>query len=256
MTLLQGFGVIAAVYAAVWVSGAEVKFLAPLMGFILLVGLIKIALRRNYPLVNALLGATLLAGCAWLAPWFHGRLRVQPLSMAQWLVLLGGGAVGGWFGGRTLAELFAAAEQHLQERGRNVYAVPRKFGIGTLLVATTFFAMLFGILQWAGARPEHLFFYSAFVVTVSLAQMVFERSPRWASILAGGFYLPLSMLLIPLIQGRPIWRGVASTSVVEWLLIGLCLGYLGGALIAGTFLTGDFINRTLLLRGRVSRTDG
>jgi hypothetical protein len=108
--------------------------------------------------------------------------------------------------------------------------------------------MLFAFLQWARARPEELFFYTMFVATVSIAQMVFERSPRWASILAGGFYLPLSMMVIPMVRGRGIWRGTGSFSLMTWVMIGLCIGYLGGALVAGIFLASDFLTKLVQRR--------
>jgi hypothetical protein len=218
---------------------ASLRIVAPAMSFILLIGLAQMVFGKLPRSACAVVGALLFPISAWIDPMFEGRMRTQSIAPIDLFWLVTCGAVAGYVGGVILAGLFLIADQLRQLRGHTVYAVPRRFGMGTLLIATTLFAMLFAFLQWARARPEELFFYTAFVATVSVAQMIFERSPRWASILAGGFYLPLSMLIIPMVRGRGVWRGTGSIGLIEWAIMGLCIGYLGGALVAGIFLASD-----------------
>lgn len=224
---------------------ASLRMVAPAMSFILLIGLAQMVFGKLPRSACALVGAILFPVCAWIDPMFEGRMKTQSIGPIDLFWLFTCGAVAGYVGGVILAGMFLVADQLRQLRGHTVYAVPRRFGTGTLLVATTLFAMLFAFLQWARARPEELFFYSAFVATVSVAQMVFERSPRWASVLAGGFYLPLSMLIIPMVRGRGVWRGTGSIGFIEWTILGLCIGYLGGALVAGIFLASDFLAKSM-----------
>ena len=232
---------LAAVLGSLTQMNSSLRLVAPTMSFVLVAGLAQMLFGKLPRAAYALGGAILFPLSALIDPFFAGRLRLQWLEPIEYPWLIAAGTISGYLGGMLLRGLFLAADRLNVSRTQLVYAVPRRFGTGTLLVATTLFAMLFAFLQWAHARPEELFFYTAFVATVSVAQMVFERSPRWASILAGGFYLPLSMFVIPLIRGRGVWRGTSSINAVQWILIGLFIGYLGGALVAGIFLASDFI---------------
>jgi hypothetical protein len=220
---------------------ASFRIIAPTMSFVVLAGLGQILLGAIPRVGAALLGGVLCSLCAWIDPLFDGRIRLQPLAPLDLLSLFGCGLIAGYAGGEWLSTMFRMADDLSRLRGRPIYSVPRRFGMGTLLVATTLFAMLFAFLQWARARPEELFFYTAFVATVSVAQMVFERSPRWASVIAGGVYLPLSVLVIPMVRGRPLWRIYVTLNIFELVAIGLLVGYLGGALVAGIFLASDYL---------------
>lgn len=246
--LLLMTSLVAVVVALTQSIEASLRIVAPGMGFVLLVGMAQMVFGNVPRLASAMAGVILFPVCAWIDPWFEGQRVTQAISSVDmcWLVICGG--IAGYLGGALLAGIFLVADHFRVARAGSVYSVPRRFGTGTLLLATTVFAVLFAILQYARARPEEMFFYTAFVGTVSVSQMVFERSPRWASILAGGVYLPLSMVVIPAVRGRQVWRGVANVDVGELVVIGLCVGYIGGALIAGIFLGCDFTNRLFFSR--------
>jgi hypothetical protein len=254
VSVLLAAALFAIVFLLIMALEASLRVVAPAMCFVLLIGMAQMLFGKVPQRVCVLVGALLFPICAWIDPYFVGQQQFQSIGNTDLVRLFTSGAIAGYLGGVLLVGLFSIADQLRLVRGRNVYAVPRRFGTGTLLLATTLFAMLFAFLQWARARPEELFFYTAFVATVSFAQMVFERSPRWASILAGGVYLPVSMLVIPMIRGRPIWRGTGSTSLMEWVLIGLCIGYLGGALVAGIFLASDYVTKILHRRPATTST--
>jgi hypothetical protein len=85
-----------------------------------------------------------------------------------------------------------------------------------------------------------------------LFQAVFQRAPRWASILAGGLFLPLSIAIFgTMSMGRrsmlPRFRYENLAEIQDYLLaaalIGLGVGYIGGTLIAGIFLVSDYLVR-------------
>ena len=230
----------AVVFTLTKMIDASLRVVAPAMSFVLLIGLAQMLFGSVPRRACVSVGASLFPACAWIDPLFDGRMRIQSIAGIDlfWLFVCGG--IAGYLGGVLLAGMFLVADQLRTLRGRSVYAVPRQFGTGTLLLATTLFAVLFAVLKWAGATPQQLFFCSAFVATVSLAQIVFERAPRWASMLAGGVYLPLSMLNIPVFYRRPI-QDTSFSNVFRLVLIGLCIGYLGGAIIAGIFLAMDYV---------------
>jgi protein-S-isoprenylcysteine O-methyltransferase Ste14 len=123
------------------------------------------------------------------------------------------------------------------------YAVPRRFGLSTVLAFTTIFAFLFGVLNYVGADPKVYFFVSVEIAAICLAQIVFGATPRRGSALTGAVLLPfwtaiwiadhLLHLQIPL---PLLIAGVASV-----VLFGALLGYLIGGLAAGFFLVLDLV---------------
>ena len=71
-------------------------------------------------------------------------------------------------------------------RGK-VYSVPRRFGMGTIFVVTTLFAVLFGILTSVGAPGEFVLILAGFLAIIGFAQMLLfgGKRPRLASVLPG-----------------------------------------------------------------------
>ncbi|MGE0760363.1 MAG: hypothetical protein AB7O38_25335 [Pirellulaceae bacterium] len=242
------------------VMGVLLKFLnvplhplAPLLLLVVLIGCLQMLFRRISLRLTSLLGAAVFPASAWLDPWLHGALRTRSLQGTDLPLLILGGLLVGYLGGRLIATLFEVGQGVQSGGAERVYSVPRRFGTGTILLATTLFAILFGALNYARARPWELFFYAAFVATVSLFQAVFNRTPRWASILSGGVYLPLSLILFGSFglvgrrSGLPRIRfdGLPGfLDLVLWaMFVGLVVGYLGGTLIAGIFLVSDYTVR-------------
>lgn len=240
-SILLGTALFAVIFTLTKAIDASLRIVAPVMSFVVLVGLAQMAFGQIPRTASCVVGAVLFPLCALIDPYFEGRQKLQVIEVADWFWLMTCGAIAGYIGGVLLAAVFLIADQFRRIRGKTTYAVPRRFGTGTLLLATTLFAIMFAGLQWARARPAELFFFTAFVATVSMAQMIFEYSPRWASIAAGGIYLPLSVVVIPLARGRPIWRGQGSLDLFTWAVIGLFIGYLGGAIVAGVFLLCDYL---------------
>jgi len=123
--------------------------------------------------------------------------------------------------------------------------VPRRYGVGTLLLFTLLYALLFGLMQAAGAPVVVPISLAVFFALVGLGQMLLFRGkkPRLASFLVGG----VVWCLIALADSVMIWRFQAAPfnvySVVGafyfLLIMFLCgglLGYGAGCLLAGVFL--------------------
>ncbi len=117
--------------------------------------------------------------------------------------------------------------------------VPRRFGIGSIMVVTAAFALLFVILRAIGAPGATYALSMLFIVVIGLAQALLfgGENPRVASILAGAVSFPLisivSMLFAPngpLQVDRIVGAGLCSA------VSGALWGYLTGALIGGVFL--------------------
>jgi hypothetical protein len=112
---------------------------------------------------------------------------------------------------------------------------------GALLIVSLF-AVLFAIIRWSHLSPFIPLFYAMFAVLISLAQMVFEKRPRLATIGSGAFYLPVCYLLEPAIQAHFSFSRLGS-HVAMLVVAGGFLAYLGGTLLAGVFLVWDFTSQ-------------
>src|SRR6266478_1498195 len=78
------------------------------------------------------------------------------------------------------------------------YCVPRRFGIGTILVVTTAFAGLLAFLRWFGAPPQAVGFLLGYISLVGLGQAVLFRGcrPRLASIATGSVCMLLLVVVV------------------------------------------------------------
>ncbi len=122
--------------------------------------------------------------------------------------------------------------------------VPRRFGVGTLLLFTTMYALLFGLTQAAGVPPLVPISFAVFFTLVGLGQMLLFRGkkPRLASFVVGGAISCLFALgngLMWLFHGAPL--DVCSALGMFFILLlafleGGLLGYVAGCLLAGVFL--------------------
>jgi hypothetical protein len=133
--------------------------------------------------------------------------------------------------------------------------VPRRFGIGVLMLLVTLSAVLFSILQTVGAGPEVFAVISSMVVAVAIGQVFLfgGRYPRAASIWVGICFAPLQAIALCLwayLEPGSNW----SPSILQLLAallasafiaipIGAGFGYLSGGLVGGVFLTLDALTR-------------
>jgi hypothetical protein len=129
----------------------------------------------------------------------------------------------------------------------DVASVPRRFGVGVLLILMTAFSVLFAAMRTVGARPEIFILVSGLFLGVTLGQiLLFEgKKPREASLWAGGVTFPLEVLALCVCEGSSNFAGkeVAMPLVCCSVVFGAPLGYLAGCLVAGVFLAQESYNR-------------
>ena len=114
--------------------------------------------------------------------------------------------------------------------------VPRRFGMGTLLLAVTLYGLLFSLLQATGASWGVYLVVSGYLALIALAQMLLfgGKKPRLASFVAGGACgSVLGVCGAVVDHANPAqWPAYAF----QGFFLGGLLGYAAGCLLAGVFL--------------------
>ena len=131
--------------------------------------------------------------------------------------------------------------------------VPRRFGVGRLMLIVAIYSALFGLLRELDVHPLTFGLIAVFFTAIGMAQMLLfgGTRPRAASHLVGAGIVPLLFLVAVLSAKWFGWSGAITRSVVEltaaqiavlfvYLVpVGFALGYPAGVLIAGIFLVLD-----------------
>jgi RimJ/RimL family protein N-acetyltransferase len=122
----------------------------------------------------------------------------------------------------------------------DVASVPRRFGVGVLMILITAFAVLFAAMRCFDVPPERFFVVSVLFFGVTLAQiLLFEgKKPRQASLWAGGVLFPLEILAICLYYApsNSAGPGFIVAMVICASVFGMPFGYLAGCVMASVFL--------------------
>lgn len=121
------------------------------------------------------------------------------------------------------------------------YSVPRRFGLRSVLVVTAGFGLMSAVVRSLNQPLAVPLFYAVFAVVIALAQMVFEKWPRSASIAAGAIYLPICFHLEPALREHFSFSPFGERFLML-VLAGGFLAYLGGTLIAGVYLIVDLVS--------------
>lgn len=121
--------------------------------------------------------------------------------------------------------------------------MPERFGMGLMLIALGVVSLAFCILRLLDAPPSLVFFLTLLFTLIAIAQMLFPRIPRKASVIAGAVFCPLWALLVG--AGMLLFKR-QQASIDEWAIysvmttcalpFGGLFGYLAGGLVAGIFL--------------------
>jgi hypothetical protein len=128
-------------------------------------------------------------------------------------------------------------------RTPDAYSVPRKFSLRAVLMFMGLFAVLLALVRMAELPPSVPIFYMVFLALIAVSQMVFERSPRAASMLTGVVYLPVCHLLAPDVREHLRFSPIGENLLIM-AVVGGFLAYLGGTLAAGAFLVSDLMRRS------------
>ncbi len=127
------------------------------------------------------------------------------------------------------------------DTGTRPVGVPRRFGVGSLLVVTAAFAILLGAMKSLQVDPIGMGLVAAFVAVVGAGQAVLfgGKAPRKASMLAGMLFLLVmglaSMVWNHFPNAQWFWIFLISNVFVS-VVAGVPLGYVAGVLAAGVFL--------------------
>jgi hypothetical protein len=127
------------------------------------------------------------------------------------------------------------------------FGVPRRFGIGTIMIITAAFGVLLSSLQALGAPPGVVWFVVIFVSLIGVGQMLLfgARQPRRASIIRGAVCLPLMTLTTLSLNGPRGPNREAPCAFCAAVIFGGGFGYLAGGVVAGVFLVMDAIEHAL-----------
>lgn len=132
----------------------------------------------------------------------------------------------------------------------DVFSVPRRFDLATVLVAMSAFAALFAGLLLLDASPIILAFLGGFLALVAAAQWIGSKwnRPRTASIVAGVLIYWVAgaarMFFMPM-PSRMELPELIATLLVSAAISGGIAGYLGGAMVGGVFLVSHYVREWL-----------
>ena len=128
------------------------------------------------------------------------------------------------------------------------FVVPKTFGMSAILGIVTALAVLFGFMRWLDAWPVLYFFFAVEAIVICIAQMVYGKAPRVASMLAGVVILPLFTIVAATFMHSQDPVGLVLFVVIGSVPCGALLGYLTGTCAAGIFLVMDALETYLKKR--------
>jgi len=116
------------------------------------------------------------------------------------------------------------------------YQVPHRFGLGSVLVVTAFFCVLFGLMRY-WMPPVALAYVGLQILAAGVMQVVMRKQPRGGSALAGAILLPAFVIgSMVYYRGYPNDPAELMMSIACTASSGGLLGYAAGVLIAGVFM--------------------
>jgi len=145
----------------------------------------------------------------------------------------------------------AATAWRFESPGAAQYAVPRQFGMSAILGIMTALALLFGVFQMYSAHPVFYLFFGVQVLVICLAQMIYGKAPRFASVASGALLLPLFVIGWISFWDRRGANGALCVLLIS-VPVGAFFGYLTGTMAAGIFLLMDAAERFLTGSGRLT----
>ncbi len=144
-----------------------------------------------------------------------------------------------------------------ERRSRRQAGVPHRFGVGTLLLITALFAVLFSLMSSLAAPAGVIVFLGIAFAVIGVGQSLLFKgtSPREASMLIGACLFPWLGVVIMILYAWSI-RSLLYVDSIEFGVVitfgtvfGCLCGYLIGVAIAGAFLVSDFVKSGLGMRG-------
>ena len=136
---------------------------------------------------------------------------------------------------------------------QTLYAVPRRFGISTIFVATTLFAIVFGVLRYFEATWQVFVFVFLQLSLVSILQFWLTKVPRFASVL-GGMLFGIVIAIDGAVDIHLRRAGDFGGVLLLGCVLGAIFGYVTGVMIGAVFLVSDKLPQ-LIRRIRKQKVD-
>jgi len=142
----------------------------------------------------------------------------------------------------------AAHRSQLWQRAADEpYGMPRRFGLGTIMLLTTLFGILLTALIENGVPRLGVAVVVTFVFLIGAAQVILfgGKHPRKASIVAGAILVALIAVSVGLVERNfrgqvdRNFLGTALFGLPLWASLGGLFGYASGGIVAGIFLIMD-----------------
>jgi len=120
-----------------------------------------------------------------------------------------------------------------------LYSVPRRFGLGTLLVVTLAFGVLSTAMRWVQWQPVVILVALAFIGVVGFFQFVLDRAPRQASQIAGILFFTLPTGVVALVERKYLFTislPDCAYYAAWWTVAGALVGYCAGVAVGVIFM--------------------
>ena len=137
-------------------------------------------------------------------------------------------------------ESAGADDSRRKSPAAKTYAVPIRFGLGTILLATAMFAVFFAAMKWINAPVLFIVVLASYLACIALAQMIFQRAPRVASA-ATGVLFHLGFVVVMFWNDPSPTAGPVLRALFFYTCFGALFGYVTGSLIASVFLVTDYL---------------
>ena len=147
----------------------------------------------------------------------------------------------------------------VEEDYSELYSVPRRFDLASMLVITAGYAMLFSCMKVLDFSVWAFIYFACMIAFVGIAQSIFHEqyNPRTISKCAGIIYqgFIVSLVIVVAIFPLRIFEDTRGLSYVDGYLLLMVfaflvspfLGYLSGTLVAGVFLIADVLRELFRL---------
>lgn len=138
----------------------------------------------------------------------------------------------------------------------DLFSVPRRFDLATVLVAMLGFAILFAVLRFLDATPRMMAVFGGLFATVGFGQWTAARRgrPRQASIVAAGLFW-FAYYAWLMFMGRDQAFATLGFAAFVAALYSIPTGYLAGTLVGGVFLVSHHLREHDALRRREASAD-
>jgi hypothetical protein len=135
----------------------------------------------------------------------------------------------------------------------DVYSVPRRFGLGTLFVVTLAFALFVTGMKFLQAHSALTLGAVGFFAVVGGLQMAFDRSPRQASMIAGGLLVPSTVLVLWITGDEGLLPWSAGSGFLPVLELAFSLARLSVAGAAAGYAVGILVGSVFMLSAALRR---